>query len=110
MISNWEKKRRQHERELKSFKNKMGVNIVWFESLHEKSQYDLLFSWKKEKNNNRLDSPKKIKIKYGGHKIDSVKYPASLKYFIKKTKNSRKYKPNKDRLRDAALEIILQKN
>ena len=46
-ISNYEKKRRQHEKELNSFRNKMGSNIVWFDSLSKTKQYDLLFGWKR---------------------------------------------------------------
>ena len=49
MISVKEKKKRQHEKELKSFRNKMGQNIVWFDSLSKTKQFDLLFQWKKEK-------------------------------------------------------------
>jgi len=56
-ISNYEKKRRQHEKELKSFRNKMGSNIVWFDSLSKTKQYDLLFGWKREKSSNKLQSP-----------------------------------------------------
>ena len=48
-ISNNEKKRRQYKKELKSLRNKMGSNIVWFDSLPKSKQYDILFKWKSEK-------------------------------------------------------------
>lgn len=48
-LSNKDKKSRQHEKELASFRNKMGSNIVWFDSLSKRKQYDLLFQWKKLK-------------------------------------------------------------
>ena len=41
-----ERKKRKHKKELKSLRNKMGKNIIWFESLSPKKQYDVLFLWK----------------------------------------------------------------
>jgi hypothetical protein len=57
MLSSKEKKRRQHEKELKSLRNKMGKSIIWFDALNKTQQYDLLFRWKKEKNRNNLIIP-----------------------------------------------------
>ena len=66
-ISEKESKRKQHEKELKSFRNKMGQNIVWFDSLSLTKQYDLLFQWKRERHNNKLTNPKKLKL--NNHKL-----------------------------------------
>ena len=49
MLSNKEKKRRQHEKELNSLRNKMGKNVIWFDALNKTQQYDFLFRWKKKK-------------------------------------------------------------
>ena len=89
-ISNYEKKRRQHEKELNSFRNKMGKHIVWFDSLSKTKQYDLLFGWKREKNSNKLQAPEEktiLRPVYVGYRRKMVKqkitsYPASLKHFI----------------------------
>jgi len=35
MLSNKEKKRRQHEKELNSLRNKMGRNTIWFDALNK---------------------------------------------------------------------------
>jgi hypothetical protein len=114
-ISNYEKKRRQHEKELKSFRNKMGKNIVWFDSLSKTKQYDLLFSWKREKNNNKLEKPEQktilrpyrtgFRTKMIKQKINS--YPASLKHFIIKCRVSPNFQPHRTKVRDAAIDILL---
>lgn len=98
MLSDKEKKRRQHEKELKSLRNKMGNNIVWFDALTKKQQYDLLFRWKREKKMNTRTNPvKKTLIRRvggwsNGHyrtikkEIEIISYPTNFKYFIKSVK------------------------
>jgi hypothetical protein len=114
-ISNHEKKRRQHEKELKSFRNKMGKNIVWFDSLSKTKQYDLLFSWKREKENNKLQAPEQktiLRPSFIGFKRKMIKqkitsYPSSLKHFIVKCRVNPQFQPHRTRVRDAAIDILL---
>jgi hypothetical protein len=114
-ISNHEKKRRQHEKELKSFRNKMGKNIVWFDSLSKTKQYDLLFGWKREKNSNKLQSPEEKTVmmpSWVGYRRKMIKqkvisYPASLKYFIEKCKINPSFRPHRTKVRDAVIDILL---
>ena len=40
MLLDKEKKRRQHEKELKSLRNKMGKSIIWFDALNKTQQYE----------------------------------------------------------------------
>jgi len=114
-ISNHEKKRRQHEKELKSFRNKMGKHIVWFDSLSKTKQYDLLFSWKREKNSNKLQAPEEKTIlrptwvsfrrKMVKEKVTS--YPVSFKHFIIKCRVNPQFQPSRTKVRDAAIDILL---
>ena len=114
-ISNYEKKRRQHEKELISFRNKMGSNIVWFDSLSKTKQYDLLFGWKREKSSNKLQSPEdKIIFKrtWVGYRRKMVKekvtsYPVSFKHFIVKCRVNPNFQPSRTKVRDAAIDILL---
>jgi hypothetical protein len=114
-ISNREKKRRQHSKELNSFRNKMGKHIVWFDSLSTTKQYDLLFGWKREKKTNKLQSPEEktiLRPTYVGYRRKMVKqkitsYPASLKHFIIKCRMNPNFQPHKTRVRDAAIDILL---
>jgi hypothetical protein len=118
MISVKEKKKRQHEKELKSFRNKMGQNIVWFDSLSKTKQFDLLFQWKKEKKNNKLTIPEKTFVRR--LQLDSswrrttkwveiTKYPPNLKYFIQERKHSRMFTPNISNVRQATIDLLLNK-
>lgn len=116
MITDKQKKNRQHKKELNSLRNKMnGSNLIWFDSLTKESQYDLLFKWKKEKYTNTLKKPeisyvKMRVIENGRFKIKSVKvikYPPSLKHFINKSKN--KYQVQVNRKRDVVIDILLNK-
>jgi len=115
MLSDKEKKQRQHKKELKSFRNKMGSNIVWFDSLPLAKKYDLLFEWKSEKHNNTLKSPETKKVKRRNpylrkwEYLDVVSYPVNFKYFILVRKNSRRYKPSVVSLRDTTIDILLNK-
>ena len=105
-ISNYEKKRRQHEKELNSFRNKMGKHIVWFDSLSKTKQYDLLFSWKREKSSNKLQAPEeKTILRPTWVKVTS--YPASLKHFIIKCRVNPQFQPSRTKVRDAAIDILL---
>lgn len=113
MITDKEKKKRQHQKELKSLRNKLsGPNLVWFDSLPKTLQYDFLFEWKREKKTNKLTVPVKSTIKrrrFG--KVDIIevtKYPPSLKHFIlNRRKSFRKYRVEVTRQRDAMIDILL---
>ena len=116
-LSNKEKKRRQHEKELKSLRNKMGgQNIVWFDSLTKTKQYDLLFAWKREKSMNRLTKPVIRKVKrrvilnnrFDYQWDDVISYPANIKYFIKKVKHTYAFIPSVTNLRQSAIDLILK--
>jgi len=115
MLSDKEKKRKQHEKELKSFRNKMGSDIVWFDSLHTTQKYDLLFEWKEEKHKNKLTEPKvtKVKVKRRNPYLKKWEFlkswPINFKYFIKSRKISRKYKISVVNLREATIDILLNK-
>lgn len=115
MLSDKEKKRKQHEKELNSFRNKMGSDIAWFDSLHTTQKYDLLFEWKEEKYKNKLTEPKVTKIKRRNpflrkwEFVEVTSWPINFKHFIKSRKNSRRYRPNVANLRDATIDILLSK-
>lgn len=116
-LSDKEKKRRQHEKELKSLRNKMsGQNLVWFDSLTKTKQFDLLFAWKREKNMNRKKKPVVRKVrqrvvinkKFTYKWVDVLSYPANIKYFIKKTKSVPGFRPSVTNLRQSAIDLILK--
>lgn len=117
MISDKEKKSRQTEKELKSLRNKMGSNILWFDSLHIVVKYDLLFAWKAEKYKNKLTQPKKEKIvklvivgwKTQRQKVEVINYPPNLKYFIENIKKHPRFKTDIVNQRNAAIELLLNK-
>jgi len=119
-LSNKEKKKRQHEKELVSFRNKMGSNIVWFDSLSKRKQYDLLFGWKRVRHMDKRTKPEYVEISkrvpvdptrpYGKKKIIKVlelRYPPSLKHYIKTCKKARIYQPRIQNVRQAAIDILL---
>lgn len=62
MLTKKVKSKRKSEKELKSFKNKMGDNLIWFNSLPKQKQYDILFMWKEAKYRDSQDTSKIIKI------------------------------------------------
>lgn len=117
MLSDKEKKRRQHEKELKSLRNKMGKNIIWFDALNKKQQYDLLFAWKREKKTNKLTSPqKRTLIKRAGgwsngrykvikKEIDIISYPPNFKHFLKNIKP--KFNISVSKMRESQLKHLL---
>lgn len=119
MLSDKEKKRRQHLKELNSLRNKMGKNLAWFDALNKTQQYDILFSWKLEKKINTLTKPetkfitKRISGFHGSQykvlkkKIEIISYPPNLKYFIKNIKP--RYSVNVSKMREAQLKILLDK-
>lgn len=101
-----ERKKRKHKKELKSLRNKMGKNIIWFESLTPKKQYDVLFLWKNEKRFNNITEPTTIKNIWG----DITIYPPNFKHFINKLKTQHNFKVNKQTLRENTIDLILNKN
>jgi hypothetical protein len=101
-----ERKKRKHKKELKSLRNKMGKNIIWFESLSPKKQYDVLFLWKHEKRFNNLTEPKISKSRWG----EITLYPPNFKHFINKLKKQHNFRVNKQTLRENAIDLILNKN
>ncbi len=121
MLSNKEKKRRQHEKELKSLRNKMGKNIVWFDALNKTQQYDILFRWKKEKNSNKIKTPEKKTIlkrvrnlgttgsrwSFSWKKIEVISYPVNLRYFIQNIKPY--FSVTVDNMRESQLNHLLNK-
>jgi hypothetical protein len=118
MLSDKEKKRRQHEKELKSIRNKMGKNIIWFDALNKTQQYDILFRWKKEKNRNKLTIPQKKtlykrvggfingKFKVVKKEIEVISYPPNFKHFIKDMKP--KFSVSISRMRESQLKHLLK--
>ena len=114
-MDNKERTKRKNQKELKSLRNKMGSNIVWFDSLNQQQQYDLLFEWKYEKFRRRnVTKPvvvrKRKLVKKGSRWIrewvDVTEYPASLKYFIKDAKL--RYRPQVSRVRETTIDLLLK--
>jgi hypothetical protein len=93
----------------------MGKNIVWFDALSKTKQYDLLFYWKIEKKRNKLQAPEQKTILrpiYDGRRGRMVKqkitsYPPSFKHFIIKYRVNPQFQPHKTKVRDAAIDILL---
>jgi hypothetical protein len=118
MLSDKEKKRRQHEKELKSLRNKMGKSAIWFDALSKTHQYDILFRWKKEKQRNNLTQPQKKTIikRVGGYtsgrfttikkKIEVISYPPNFKYFLKNIKPY--FNVSVSKMREAQLKHLLK--
>jgi len=117
MISDKEKKSRQTEKELKSLRNKMGSNILWFDSLDKSAKYDFLFAWKREKYTNKLTQPERVKVikltrvgwKMQRQKVEVINYPPNLKYFIQRMKMYTRFKTRIVNKRDAAIDLLLNK-
>ena len=106
-ISNKEKKRRQYKKELKSLRNKMGSNIVWFDSLPKSKQYDILFKWKSEKYIKKsVTIPKLVKLNKRSMNIKI--YPSNIKHYILILKKNRRYKPTIVNIRETTIDLILQ--
>ena len=117
MLSNKEKKRRQHEKELNTLRNKMGQSIIWFDALNKTQQYDLLFRWKREKKSNTLTKPQKKTLfkKVAGYnngryqvvkkQIEVISYPSNFKHFLKNMKPM--FSVSVIKIREAQLQHLL---
>ncbi len=118
MLSDKEKKRRQHEKELKSLRNKMGKNIIWFDALNKTQQYDVLFKWKREKYRNTITTPQKKTLikRVGGYtngrfqivnkKVEVISYPPNLKHFLNNLKPY--FSVSVSKMREAQLKHLLK--
>jgi hypothetical protein len=111
-LTDKQKKKRQHEKELKSLRNRMGKNLVWFDSLSKRKQYDVLFLWKQYKYFNNLEKPKVRYVKVFRHSggiqmIKVIDYPPNLKYFIKDLRLKFRFKVDKSVLRNSAIDLLL---
>lgn len=117
MLTDKEKNKRKNQKKLKSFRNKMGTNIVWFDSLTKQKQYDLLFEWEHEKYRKRFitkpikQKKRKLVRTLGRRRIENVEitiYPANLKHFIREAKL--RYKPSVVRVRETTIDLLLKNN
>jgi len=118
MLSDKEKKRKQHEKELNSLRNKMGKNIIWFDALNKTQQYDLLFLWKREKYRNTKNKPEKrifkkrfsgfVNGKYTVHwkSIEVISYPSNFKHFLKDSKS--RFSVSVTKMRESRLQHLLK--
>jgi hypothetical protein len=115
MLTDKEKTKRKNQKKLKSFRNKMGINIVWFDSLTKQKQYDLLFEWEQEKYEKKLvikpiKKRKRILVKKGYRYSpvwsDVIIYPANLKHFIRESKP--RYKAEVSRVRETTIDFLLK--
>lgn len=117
MLTDKEKRMLKNQKKLKSFRNRMGSNIVWFDSLTTTRQYDLLFEWEYERYKKRdITKPKKEKRKklirdkgrWVAKFVEVTVYPANLKHFIKSVKDTQRYKPEVANIRGAAIDLLLK--
>jgi hypothetical protein len=101
---------KKHLKELNSFKNKMGPNLVWFNSLSKTKQYDILFLWKREKWSNK-SRPKLITIyNHITRRRERILNPTlKLKHWITTIKHIRRFASIKTKIRNSAIDIILNK-
>jgi hypothetical protein len=96
------------EKELKSFKNKLsGNDVYWFNSLTIKKQYDILFIWKCEKYNS-VEKPTKVRKRIFGKTQTITKYPVKLKYFLKEIKMKKRFNVNQQKLRNTILNELIK--
>jgi hypothetical protein len=113
MLTDSEKKKIQHKKELKSLRNRMSdMNLIWFDSLPINRQYDFLFEWKSEKYFNKIKNPKvrfirKRKPYRRFETIKIIEYPPSLKHFIINRKDSNKWKVEISAIRNATIDLVL---
>jgi hypothetical protein len=108
MISDKEKKKRQHTKELISIRNRMGNNLIWFDSLTIERQFNFLFQWKKEKHNNKLIEPKVSYRLYRGISTKYIKYPPNLKHFTERLKYKNGFRVNRISTRNSFIDLILK--
>jgi hypothetical protein len=98
-----------------------GSNLIWFNSLSETAQYDLLFEWKKEKYfkrdikatevdfiSKRILTGSGFNMKAIRKKVKSLTYPANIKHFFIKSRKFRKYMVSKSNLRNTAIDLLLK--
>lgn len=83
---------KKFQNEFEAFTKRLGKHSAWFNALDKKKQWDLLFLWKNykwtcSKNNQSI----------------------SLKKFLRNIKSYRKFYVSIQRLRESALNSILQK-
>lgn len=110
MESKRSKSDKKHGKELKSFKNRLGKNLIWFNSLSVEKQYDLLFIWKKEKWRNKNGLRPKLIVKYNHitRKREKVPNPElKLKHWIISWRYSRQFATSKGKIRNSTINIIL---
>lgn len=112
MLTDSEKKKRQHQKELKSLRNKMnGYNLIWFDSLSDKKKWDLLFEWKFHKYHNDLKKPDVTFVNkwlFGKRrKVKQINYPANLKHFLKERMGRGKYSVRVSEVRNSVIDILL---
>jgi hypothetical protein len=119
-LSNKEKSRRKSEKELNSLRNKMGSNIVWFDSLSKRKQFDILFGWKRTKHMNKRTKPEYVEVAkrvpidpqrpWGRKKVVKVmelRYPPSLKHFIATCRKNPSLQPRIQNIRQSTIDILL---
>lgn len=127
--------KRKLEKELKSFKKKLNTgNLIWFESLKLRQQYNILFIWKNYKYLNKLDKPKIVsnynlmdeptkkfvfsissfstivKDKETGRSNKrnlNILYPVSFKFFISYYRDNIIYQPDISDLRSKQIDYFL---
>lgn len=105
-MTDLEKIQTQHRKELKSLKNKMSpINLIWFESLTIKKQYDFLIDWKSYKYTFG-DVKRPFYKKIMGKKMKI--YPPKLKHFINKSKNMYRYQPKINKRREVIINSIIK--
>lgn len=104
-------KKKQHEKELNSLRNKMGSgsNLVWFDSLSIKKKYDLLFMWKFEKYRLKdINSTQRFTRRGSRGKISHIViYPINFKYWITSRRSSDRFRVETKHIRNSAIDIIL---
>jgi hypothetical protein len=101
---------KKHKKELSSFRNKMGSNLIWFNSLTTQKQYDLLFLWKQEKWRDKSGNRPKFIFRYkAGHREKAINPPLKFSHWIISWKYSRKFSTPKNKIRNSAIDLILNK-
>jgi hypothetical protein len=98
----------KHEKELKSFINKLGSNKYWFVTLSENKQYDVLFMWKSAKwNYENVRHPVVTSYSSTGRIIRKYQ-KLKLKHWIKRVKVSPRFFMPVNFIRDRKIENLLK--
>jgi hypothetical protein len=88
----------------------MGLNLTWFDSLPAEKQYTILFGWKRQKYwKKNIISPEIKKFKMYGYTKLVKTYPPKSKHYIRIIRKNRRYKSNVGDIRQAAINLILNK-